>query len=487
MQTPSTLVIGAGPAGLSAAYELVQHGWKPLVVEQSDLVGGISRTESYKGNRFDIGGHRFFTKVEEIEQLWRKVGGHQFRKVKRRSRIYFDGHFFPYPLQFLPTLRQLGLWRSLDIVISYLKAKITPYKVEETFEHWTVNRFGRRLFEMFFRTYTEKVWGIPTNEIGADWAAQRIQGLSLSTAVIGALFPFKDGSIKTLIEEFDYPVLGPGLMWELFTDEVVRGGGEVRKNIGVTRLDHDGRRVTAVQLQGSSGAETLTPDQVISTMPLRTLIQSLNPAPPPAVLEAASNLQYRDFIIVVLMVDHPAVFNDNWLYIHAPEVKVGRIQNFKNWSMDMVADPSGTTLGMEYFCSLGDSLWSMTDEELIALATKELGQLQFVPGLKVEDATVIRQPKAYPVYDRSYRDNLAVIKSYLATLTNLQTIGRNGLHRYNNQDHSMLTGLYAARNLLGESHDVWEVNTERSYHETFMASEKTRKTGTRVIDEISDF
>lgn len=451
------------------------------MIEQSALLGGISRTESHNGYHFDIGGHRFFTKVPEVARLWETVGGAQFRTVKRRSRIYFDGHFYPYPLQLGPTLRQLGVVRSAGAVLSYAKARLFPYPEEHTFEQWTVNRFGRKLFEMFFRTYTEKVWGIPTSEIGADWAAQRIQNLSLIRAVMSALIKPAHGSVKTLIEEFHYPETGPGMMWQAFGEAIERDGGKIAMKTNATRIEHDGHSVTAVHIEDESGRYTLNPSAVISSMPLRTLIQSLHPAPPDAVLQAAANLKYRDFLIVVLIIDQDEVFDDNWIYIHTPEVRVGRIQNFKNWSMAMMADPTKTSLGMEYFCTLGDSLWTQTDADLIALAERELAQLGLAPGAKVIDATVIRQPKAYPVYDREYRQNLAVLKAYMAGFSNLQTIGRNGLHRYNNQDHSMLTGLLAALNLMGECHDVWEVNTERSYHETFMAPKPAQTASAPVL------
>lgn len=461
--TPRIVIIGAGPAGLTAAYELVKQGYTPLVVEASGQVGGISRTERYKGYLFDIGGHRFYTKVEPVEQLWREVLGEHLRTVPRLSRIYYRGKFFKYPLEFRDALRQLGVVESALILASYIRSKLWPYPQEETFEEWVSNRFGKRLFNTFFRTYTEKVWGIPTNQIRADWAAQRIQNLSL-TGVVMDIF-FKTGSkIKSLINEFEYPTHGPGMMWEAFHKAVEARGGEVRLHTWVRGFVHDGQRVTHVTLENTDGhIEEIAVHHVISTMPLTQLISSLQPPDP--VQQAARGLRYRDFLIVGVIVDKADLFPDNWLYIHSPDVKVGRIQNFKNWSVDMIPDPTKTSLGMEYFCNEGDALWMMSDAELIELAAGELRVL----GLNgdVIDGVVIRQQKAYPVYDAHYHDHLQVIMGYLKTLTNLQTIGRNGMHRYNNQDHSMLTAILAVKRILGEEHDLWAVNTERSYYEAF--------------------
>ncbi|MGB7377684.1 MAG: NAD(P)/FAD-dependent oxidoreductase [Rivularia sp. (in: cyanobacteria)] len=465
MENHSVLVIGAAPAGLTAAYELVKKGIQPIVLEQADKVGGISRTETYKGYHFDIGGHRFFTKVAEVQQLWNEVLGDEFIKTPRLSRIYYQGKFFQYPLSVFDTLHKLGISESLLILLSYLKIKQRPLTVEENLEQWVTNRFGARLYKTFFKTYTEKVWGIPCNQIQAEWAAQRIKGLSVKKAVINAFFGSND--TKTLIKEFDYPVLGPGMMWQRFAEKVEAGGGEVRLNTRVLGLEHNCRRITKVTAQHDGKLVQFEAENLISSMPLAILINRLNPPPPTKVLQAANQLKYRDFLIVSLIVDAPELFPDNWIYIHSPEVKVGRIQNFKNWSPKMVPDSSKTCLGMEYFCNVGESLWEMSNTELINLATKELDSLGLANGAVVEDGVVIRQPKAYPVYDHEYRQHLKVIQNYLQTFENLQTTGRNGMHRYNNQDHSMLTGLLAAKNILGENHDLWEVNTERSYYEEF--------------------
>lgn len=470
---PSTVVIGAGPAGLTAAYELAKHNHATVTLEAGSQVGGIARTEVYKGYRFDIGGHRFFTKVKVVQQLWQEVLGDDFIKVPRLSRIYYNGRFFSYPLEPKDALKQLGLGESIKIMLSYAKIKFFPYKQEDSLEEWVTNRFGRRLFSTFFKTYTEKVWGIECDKIGADWAAQRIKGLSLRTAVVNALF--KVNNTKTLIKEFDYPRLGPGMMWERFQEKLEAKGNPVQTNTRVVKLERDGTRITRVVASHDGQLQEFPAEQVISSMPVTLLLKSMDPPPPPEVMAAVDALSYRAFIIVPIVIDQADLFPDNWIYVHSPDVKVGRIQNFKNWSVAMVPDPSKTCLGMEYFCDEGDDLWNLTDTELLDLAAKEIGVLGLAPTRLVEDGCVIRQPKAYPVYDRDYQQHLKRIQSFLETFENLQTTGRNGMHRYNNQDHSMLTGVLAARNLLGdEYHDLWAVNTERSYHEQFTKEEWQR-------------
>ena len=472
MDRHPVIVAGAGPAGLTAAYELVKNDIYPLVLEKSDQVGGISRTEQYKGYRFDIGGHRFFTKVGEVEALWHEVLGDEFLKVPRLSRIYYDGDFYPYPLKLWPTFKNLGPLRSFLILISYLKAKIkAPYPVEENLEQWVSNRFGPRLYRIFFKTYTEKVWGIPCDQIRADWAAQRIKGLSLKRAVINALF--KNVDEATLIEEFLYPVYGPGMMWERFQELINEQGGDVRMETEVVSLRRDGFRIESALLRSRDGNEyEVTADHFINSMPITHLVERLDPPPPQDVLDAARGLSYRDFVVVALVVDQDEMFPDNWIYIHSPEVQVGRVQNFKNWSPAMVPDPSKTCLGMEYFCTKGDGLWGMADEDLIALATRELAQIGLAGKGEVEDGTVIRQRMAYPVYDGTYQAHLQTIRDWLSRFENLQTVGRAGMHRYNNQDHSMLTAMLAAKNILGERHELWDVNVERSYHESFTVEEQ---------------
>lgn len=464
------VIIGAGPAGLTAGYELVKRGRQVIVFEKDKIVGGIARTEQYKGYRFDIGGHRFFTKIKEVEELWHELLGDEFLARPRLSRIYYEGKFYDYPLKMGNALSNLGLRTSIEVVLSYLHSQIAPYPQEESFEEWVSNRFGKKLFSVFFKTYTEKVWGIPCSEIRAEWAAQRIQGLSLPVAVRNALFYLPNGKVKTLINSFHYPRFGPGQMWEAAQDFINRQGGEVCLNSAVIRVVHDEGRVISVSVQdqqANRAAEiSVSGTEFISTMPVTELIRRLDPPAPPDVLAAADNLSYRDFLTVVLIIKQADLFPDNWIYVHEPQVHIGRIQNFKNWSPDMVPDPSTTSLGLEYFCTEGDELWQKTEAELLALGKKEIEELGLARAADVIDGTIVRQPKAYPVYDRTYATHLETIKSYLAGFENLQTIGRNGLHKYNNQDHSMLTALLAARHILDHKEtDVWEVNTERSYHE----------------------
>jgi protoporphyrinogen oxidase len=472
------VIIGAGPAGLTAAYELNKQGVSSITLEKADKVGGISRTETYRGYRFDIGGHRFFTKVGEVNQIWQEILGDDFIQVPRLSRIYYQGKYYDYPLSIVNTLFNLGISRSTMILLSYFKArfkaKLNP-TVLETFEDWVIDRFGARLYQTFFKTYTEKVWGIPCSKIQADWAAQRIQGLSLKKAVTNALFG--TNNTKTLIKEFDYPRFGPGMMWERCQDILVDSGSPVQLNTAVLKVEREEYRVKSITVRQGEQTYQIQGDHFVSSMPITALVHRLDPLPPEEVLQAARKLKYRDFLIVSLIINQESLFPDNWIYIHSPEFKVGRIQNFKNWSPEMVPDPSMTCLGMEYFCSEGDALWNLSDKQLIELATREVIDLELgVQSGDVQDGVVIRQHKAYPVYDGDYRKHLKVLQDYLESFENLQTVGRNGMHRYNNQDHSMLTAILAARNILGESHSLWNVNVERSYHETFTKEEWLKTT-----------
>jgi protoporphyrinogen oxidase len=460
------VIIGAGPAGLTAAYLLAQDGVAVTVLEGDDEVGGLARTVKYKGYRFDIGGHRFFTKYPSVERLWRDVLGEELIRVPRLSRIYYNGRFYQYPLRAGNALRGLGPWNAAGIALSYLKARLHPSRVEENLEQWVSNRFGRRLYEIFFKTYTEKVWGIPCTEIRAEWAAQRIQGLSLVQAILSAAsLNRRSTTIKTLIREFQYPRLGPGQMWELIRDRVEALGGRVLLRHRVKGLEVADGRVVAARVETPQGEVRVSGDQFISTMPIRSLVRALGDIVPPEVGQAAEGLRYRDFLVVALIVGRDGLFPDNWIYVHSPEVKVGRIQNFGNWSAAMVPFPGKSCLGLEYFCFEGDGLWQMPDADLVSLATRELETLGLVEAGLVEEGTVVRMRKAYPIYDGPYRQYLAVARSFLDRLSNLHPVGRNGMHKYNNQDHSMLTAMMTVENLRGAGHDVWAVNTDFEYHE----------------------
>ncbi len=460
------VVIGGGPAGLTAAYLLAKDGVRVTVLEADNIVGGISRTAQYNGYRFDIGGHRFFTKIAPVETLWHEILGPEFISVPRLSRIHYGGKYFDYPLKAKNALLGLGLWNTFLCVASYIRWHFKPYPVEENLEQWVTNRFGKRLFEIFFKTYTEKVWGIPCTEIRAEWAAQRIQGLSLAKAILNAAqLQKRSETIKTLIDRFQYPRLGPGQMWETAAEKIRGFGGEVHLRHEVTSLEHRAGRIVAARVRTPDGPRRIEADHFITTMPLRNLAQSLDPSPPAAIRAAGDGLNYRDFLTVALMIDSDDVFPDNWIYIHTPGVKVGRIQNFNNWSRAMVPEPGTTCLGLEYFCFEGDGLWSSADADLIALATKELGELGLVDPSRVRDGCVVRMPKAYPVYDSTYAGHLAMLRSYIDLIPNLHTVGRNGMHKYNNQDHSMFTAMMAVANMRGAAHDVWSVNTDFEYHE----------------------
>ena len=463
MTSDPVVVVGAGPAGLSAAYELATRGAPVAVYDQNERVGGLARTVTHQGYRFDIGGHRFLTKVREVQRLWTDVMGPEFISVKRLSRIYYRQRFFDYPITIPNVLRNLGPRETFLLGAGYVRAKFLPRGEEATFEQWVVNRFGRRLYRTFFRAYTEKVWGIPGSEIRADWAVQRVKGLSVRAALRQALFG--DSEVKTLSREFLYPRLGVGQMWERLADRVVAAGGVVHLEMEVTAVHHDGSRVVSLDVTDRRRTTTVPASSVITSMPLLSLLDRLDPPPPAEVLEAVRGLRYRDYIMVGLIVETPTAFPDNWIYVHSPAVRVGRIQNFRNWSAAMVPDGRRTSLGMEYFCSVGDRLWSMSDEALRDLAVREVHALGLASPSQIVDGCVVRQPKAYPVYDDTYRRRVEVVRSYLSRFRNLHTVGRNGTHRYNNMDHSTLAGLLAARNILGEQHDVWDINTDASYLE----------------------
>jgi protoporphyrinogen oxidase len=462
-------VLGGGPAGLTAGYLLAQQGRPVIVFEAEDQVGGIAKTEVRDGYRFDLGGHRFFTKVQEVDDLWHEVMKEEFLKRPRMSRIYWNGKFLAYPLEGMDVIRKLGPIELIRSGLSYMWAKIKPKGSEENVEQWVSNRFGKRLYQHFFKTYTEKVWGVPTTELRSEWAAQRIKGLSFTSAAKAAFFGNKDNKIKSLINEFHYPRFGPGQMWETMADEIIANGGEVRLNTPVTKLELRDGEVVAIE----AGGERIEPSHVISSLPLRATVGLSGAAANGDVQAAAQGLRYRDFLTVALVIDGEDLFPDNWIYIHEPGVRVGRIQNFRSWSPWMVPDQSKASVGLEYFCFKGDDLWEMDDDKLVELAKSELAQLNLVDPSRVERGFVTRVPKAYPMYDADYADRVQVIRGWLEGFSNLVQVGRNGLHRYNNSDHSMLTAMRAVDNITkGTNHDIWAVNAESVYHEEDQAPEQ---------------
>jgi len=470
-------IVGAGPAGLTAAYLLGKAGYSVAVIERDPrYVGGISRTVEHDGFRFDIGGHRFFSKSREVTALWDELLPHGFIERPRMSRIFYRGRYYSYPLRAFEALRNLGLLRSALCMASFGWARLFPKKDVRSFEDWVVNQFGRKLYGIFFKTYTEKVWGMPCDEMSADWAAQRIKGLSLGAAVIDGLkrslglnkAPNDGMQAKTLLESFRYPRLGPGMMWEAARDRVLEHGNRVLIGHELKQIAQDERtgrwRVAATGPDGQ--VVTIGAAHVISSAPMRELAGRLHPLP--ASLPAAADLRYRDFLTVALFVRAPDLFPDNWIYVHEPHVQVGRIQNFRSWSPEMVPDPDLACVGLEYFCFEGDGLWSMADADLVKLAATEMAQLGLCSAEQVEGGAVVRQEKAYPVYDDAYRENVEAMRSELeARYPTLHLVGRNGMHRYNNQDHAMMTAMLTVRNIRAGArvHDVWAVNEDAEYHE----------------------
>ncbi len=493
------IVIGAGPAGLTAAYCLAKEGRSVIVIERDPLyVGGISRTVDYKGFLFDIGGHRFFSKSKEVVALWQEILPDDFIERPRLSRIYYNGKFFSYPLKAFEALLKLGVFTSAACLLSYAYAKIFPVGQARTFHEWVRNQFGERLFQIFFKTYTEKVWGMSCDEISADWAAQRIKGLDLAAAVVNGLrrslrlarkrsgaHNVGADTVKTLIESFQYPRKGPGMMWQAAAHKITARGGRILMGHDLAAIEYDADRqhwrVEAVDIGGRR--EIYTARHVVSSAPLRELVERIKPTP--ISLLHARALRYRDFLTVALMVRKGELFPDNWIYIHDPSVQVGRVQNFRSWSPEMVPDGM-SCLGLEYFCFEGDGLWNAADGDLIALAKKEAAKIGLVLPDDVVDACVVRQAKAYPVYDESYRDNVATIRRDLeGSYPTLHVVGRNGMHRYNNQDHAMMTAMLTVRNILaGERiYDVWNVNEDAEYHEAGGAGVRDALDSVRLVPE----
>jgi len=467
------VIIGAGPAGLTAAYKLAKRGVTATILEADDIVGGISRTVERDGWRFDIGGHRFFTKVREVDDLWFEIlGPEEFLQRPRMSRILYRGKLYDYPLKPINALRNLGPVEAVRCVGSYAWVKVRPPEDTSNLEGFYVSQFGWRLYEHFFRRYNEKVWGVPTKEMSADFGAQRSKGMSLMTAIGDALTPKaiknrrgKGDQVTSLIESFNYPKYGPGQMWEKAAEIVTAAGSEIVFGAKVVRIRHRDGAAYEVDAVFDGQERTYACSHVISSMPFRSLIRAIDPPVPDEVRKAAEGLTYRDFMTVALVVPVEYSFPDNWIYIHDPAVKVGRIQNFGSWSPYLVKE-GRTCLGLEFFVNEGDDMWTKSDEDLVEQGKRELQQLGLADASRVEAGYVVRMPKAYPVYDEYYKANVAILRDWIAeNAPNLMPTGRNGMHKYNNQDHSMMTAILSVDNIFGAHNDVWSVNVEDRYHE----------------------
>ncbi len=466
-------IIGAGPAGLTSAYELSKRSVPNQVFEADSIVGGISRTPEIDGWRFDIGGHRFFTKVKRVEDFWHEIlNEDEFLKRPRMSRIFYKGKFYDYPIKPMNALRNLGVFEALACICSYLWVRIRPPKNQSTLEGYIARDYGWRLYKHFFKTYNEKVWGVPASALSADWGAQRIKGMSLFQAVWEPLRSRligkrgnKSEQITSLIEEFYYPKFGPGMMWERCTELCRNMGTEIEMNTKVVSIERDQNKIIAISTENNGKVSRHLVSHLISSMPLSELIMSISPSAPESVIGAAKGLHYRDFLTVALVVPLEFSFPDNWIYVHSPEVKVGRIQNFGSWSPYMVKD-SMTCLGLEYFVFEGDELWNASDSDLVELAKSELALIGLADKSRIGSGYVVRMPKAYPVYDEGYADKVEMLRCWIDdNISNLYPVGRNGMHRYNNQDHSMYTAILSVENILGAHHDIWSVNVEAQYHE----------------------
>ncbi len=464
-------VIGAGPAGITAAYQLAKAGAEVDVFEASPHVGGMSRTIQLWGQRVDLGPHRFLSSDARVNRLWLEVVGRDYQMVERLTRIYYRGHFFDYPLRPFNAVANLGPLEAARCVASYALHHRRSVPEEANFEEWVTARFGRRLFEIFFKTYSEKLWGIPCAELDSDFAAQRIRSLSLAQAIWHSLGLGRRGTHKTLAQRFAYPNGGTGSVYERMAAAIRARGGRLHLETKVKQaLVREGRVAGLGLLSGESPRF----DAVISTMPLTLLVDGL-PEAPPDVRQAARSLTFRNTILVYVHVDAPDLFPDNWLYVHSADLRMGRITNFRNWAKALYGGARTTILALEYWCSFEDELWDEPDDRLVALASAELERTGLLRGAKVLAGHVVRLPRCYPVYRRGYREQLGVVERYLRTVQGLLPIGRYGAFKYNNQDHSILMGLLAAENVLGQaSHDLWAINTD---YETYQEGATITETG----------
>lgn len=464
------LILGAGPSGMGCASVLADKGIPSRVIDRESDAGGLCRTVNFHDYLFDIGGHRFLSKCPEVNLFWEKVMGDKMLRVKRLSRIFYKKRFFNYPLSFFNTFWNFGPLESFLCVASYLRCRVFRPGDEQTFEGWITNRFGRRLYEIFFKTYTEKVWAVPCRDISANWAKQRIQGLSLKVAIQKALTGLRTNLPKTLAQQFLYPEKGPGDFYRRLRERIEPGGVSFLMEKEVVRVRHHNRRIVSVDVRDGRNPgvlESLPADYLFSSLPLPGLIRRLDPPPPANILQKASRLKFRNFLVINIILDKPFVFPDQWIYVHSPEVSLGRIQNYKNWSPSMVVDQGKTSLGLEYFCNENDWLWKKNDVDLIQFALTELERLRIVSRRHLIDGFVVRQSDVYPVYELGYEAIVRELREYLEGFSNIQTIGRAGLFRYDNSDHALLTGISAARNFTGEARtDLWKLNTDDSYLES---------------------
>jgi protoporphyrinogen oxidase len=456
------VVIGAGPAGLAAGYQLALDKVPVIILEKDAQVGGLSRSVLYKGNYFDIGGHRFYTKNKAVSAWWSELLKNDFLRVPRSSKIFYAGRYFEYPLSIGNVFKGLGFLEACRILVSYLLSRMCAFRGERNLEEWTINRFGERLYRLFFKEYSQKVWGIPCDRISVDWAAQRIKGVSFSSALRNALVRGRGNTVKSLIKEFYFPRYGCGMMYEAAAQRVRDMGATLSCNCEVVKVSHDGKRIISVTCQDRLSKQVLEVfgSDFCSSMPLTCLVECMRPHAPKAVLEASRTLRYRSLVMVYLVVDASDCFQDTWLYVHSPQVKAARIQNFKKWSIAMLANPDTSSLGVEYFCDEGDSLWLENDEALVALARRDLKALGLSRPYEVKDSLVLRAPKAYPVYEKGYHAALNILKEYVRGFSNLQCMGRYGMFHYNGMDHSVYTGFLAAQGVQGAAQSTWATSME---------------------------